>query len=111
MAFNNICYAIGIVGGCLLIVGALKTRKRLSRQSTARSLVVAGGLGLVWGIFGEFMCWSTLIPQWFYSLKMLIGGVAAGMLINMFISGEITEVDRLFFRKRSNDSESGSEAL
>ena len=100
MLFRNVCYTVGFIGGAILIIFGIQARRRLPQKSVSTSLILAGGCSVIWSALGEILCWSNIIPQGGDLLKMLIGGIAAGILINMVLSRQTNGLTLDLFRKR-----------
>jgi hypothetical protein len=65
--------------------------------------MLAGGCSVIWSALGEILCWSN-ITQGGELLQMLIGGIAAGILINMVLSRQSNGLTLDLFRKRGNSA-------
>jgi hypothetical protein len=104
MLFSNACYLFGLVAAIFLIIFGISVRKRLEQKSASASLLLAGGCGMIWSALGEILYWSNVIPRGCESLKPLIGGIAAGILINMVITRQTDAFGLDLFNKRGNSS-------
>jgi hypothetical protein len=92
MVFRSICYFVGFIGGCILIIYGVRARGHATQKSTWASLVVAGGCSVIWSVLGVMLYWFNIVTQGYDLVRMLIGGIAAGILVNMVLSGQINSL-------------------
>jgi hypothetical protein len=104
MLFKSICYILGLSGGSFLIISGIYAGRDLTRKSVSSSLKLAGVCSVIWSVLGAILCWSNIIPQVGELVKMLVGGITAGILINMVLSGQINGLTLNLFSKRSNSA-------
>jgi hypothetical protein len=106
MMFTNICYSIGFIGGCIFIISGVRLRSHITQKSKWASLVVAGAGAIIWSVFGEIFYWSKIIPQAYDSVRVQIGGITVGILVNMVLSRQTKGLTIDLFSKRLNSSQS-----
>jgi hypothetical protein len=100
MVFRNICYFVGFIGGCVLIIYGVRARGHTTQKSTWASLVIAGGCSVIWSVLGEMLYWFNVVTQGYDLVRMLIAGIAAGILVNMVLSGQINALKVDLLRNR-----------
>ena len=89
MVFDVITYGAGVIGGLALIAGPFTGSGRVAPRWTRIALPISGVAGLVWGFLGYALLFGFGDTQnLLRHFKTLSSGVAIGILVLLFSSGE-----------------------
>lgn len=83
-----IFYAAGVIGGVLLVVGSFVGAGRLAPRWTRTALRISGPACVLWGVLGYILLRGVRDPYGYVQLKGVFGGIAIGILVLLFASGE-----------------------
>ena len=95
---NYLYPVIGIGGGLALIIGLPKKQPDAAAWSR-RAIRIAGSSAIIWGVLiiiqlSHIIGSNTIAGRLIQPFKLFIGGIGAGILITLFLSGELS------FRKK-----------
>ena len=89
MVFDAISYGAGVMGGLALIAAPFTASGRVAPRWIRIALWISGPAGLVWGVLGyALLLGFGDTPDPLRQVKTLSGGVAIGILVLLFSSGE-----------------------
>ena len=84
---------IGIVGGTALIIGSIKKRPNVAAWSRI-AVRLAGFFSIIWGIMiiiqMSHIITNVIAGRLIQSFKTFFGGIGVGILITLFLSGELS---------------------
>lgn len=94
---KTIVYAGGVIGGLILFAGPFIPKAGIAPRWIRIALLITGPACVVWGVLGYSLLRGVGDPYGFVrDFKTLSGGIAIGILVLLFASGE--------FRSRPKDS-------
>jgi hypothetical protein len=90
-----IFYAGGVIGGVILFAGPFIPAARIAPRWIRIALLITGPACVVWGVLGYSLLWGVRDPYGFVrDFKSLSGGIAIGILVLLFASGEFRSSPR-----------------
>ena len=93
---------VGICGGLALIIGSIKGSPNMAGWS-GRAMRLAGFIAMIWGFLiiaqlNHIVAVNTIAGRLIQVSKTFIGGMGVGILITLFLSGELS------FKRRKIES-------